>query len=369
MVIILVGYILVLWLVFFRFRLLRFNWTWGIAAFVLGAFILALFLALLNTLTPSGRATILGRVVEVIPDVPGRVIAIPVQAGSWVKAGDVLFEIERAPFSYRVNQLRAALAEAQQRVERMKADVAASEAEGNAITAQIGPARQRRDDLQRLASANATSQFQLQDANKQVDILTAQLEAANARAQSLRLGLESSIEGEHTSVVQIAAQLDQAQWELDSTTVRAPSNGYVVALSLSLGQRVLALRAAMSYVVADESVIFGIFPQNGFAQVKPGAAVKLSLANAPGRVFDTTIIDTVQAVGEGQVAVSGTLARISEIRMTGEFVARIARPRDIDPDRLRLGMAGTATVISPAAGPIGVLATILQWIQAYLMYL
>jgi hypothetical protein len=32
-------------------------------------------------------------------------------------------------------------------------------------------------------------------------------------------------------------------------------------------------------------------------------------------------------------------------------------------------MVGTATVISPDAGPIGLLAIILQWVQAYVMYL
>jgi hypothetical protein len=41
----------------------------------------------------------------------------------------------------------------------------------------------------------------------------------------------------------------------------------------------------------------------------------------------------------------------------------------MDPNMLRLGMVGTATVIPDDAGPIGFLATILLWAKAYAAYL
>jgi hypothetical protein len=39
------------------------NWPWRIVTVLLGCFILAVFVALLNTLTPSGRIAVIGRVV------------------------------------------------------------------------------------------------------------------------------------------------------------------------------------------------------------------------------------------------------------------------------------------------------------------
>jgi multidrug resistance efflux pump len=307
--------------------------------------------------------------VEVTPNVAGQVTSIAVQPNMLVKAGAVLFEIDRTPFENKVKQLQAALAESRQKIERMKADVALSIAETAAVNVQLVPAKQRRDDLQRLALANTTSQFQLQDANKQVDLLSAQLEAATARAESVRLALDSTIDGEHTSVAQISAQLDDARWDLEQTTVRAPSDGYVAAMALAVGYRAVPLRAVLSFILADDPAIIGFFPQNGFARVKPGARVKLSLLSRPGRVYETTIVDVVRGLGEGQVAVSGNLARGAEIGTTSDYAARIAPPPDLDPDFLRLGMVGTATVIAPDAGPIGWLAIILQWVQAYAMYL
>jgi len=68
MVIILCLYIVALWVVFSRFKLVRWGWLSGTVSVLVGVFILATFLALFNYLTPSGRVTVTGRVVEVTPN-------------------------------------------------------------------------------------------------------------------------------------------------------------------------------------------------------------------------------------------------------------------------------------------------------------
>jgi hypothetical protein len=72
MLIILCLYIVALWLVFSKFRLVKWGWLSGTISLLIGGFILATFLALFNYLTPSGRVTVTGRVVEVTPNVTGR---------------------------------------------------------------------------------------------------------------------------------------------------------------------------------------------------------------------------------------------------------------------------------------------------------
>jgi len=115
--IILCLYVVVLWLIFSRFKLVRWGWASGTVAVLVGAFILAVFLALFNYLTPSGKVTVAGRVVEVIPNVTGQIIAIPVKTNVPVKEADVLFQIDPAPFQYKVAQLSASLAGAKQQAE------------------------------------------------------------------------------------------------------------------------------------------------------------------------------------------------------------------------------------------------------------
>jgi multidrug resistance efflux pump len=81
----------------------------GTVSIAVGVFILVVFLALFNDLTPSGRVTVTGRVVEVTPNVTGQIVAIPVKPNVPVKANDVLFQIDPAPFQYKVTHCRPRL--------------------------------------------------------------------------------------------------------------------------------------------------------------------------------------------------------------------------------------------------------------------
>lgn len=76
-----------------------------------------------------------------------------------------------------------------------------------------------------------------------------------------------------------------------------------------------------------------------------------------------------KGIGQGQVAVSGTLARTNAIGGATTFPAIISIPDDMSHEMLELGMSGTATVFSARAGVIGLLASILVWISSYTAYL
>ena len=76
MIIILCLYLVALWVVFSKFKLVRWGWLSGTVSLLVGGFILATFLALFNYLTPSGRVTATGRVVEVTPNGTGQIVAI-----------------------------------------------------------------------------------------------------------------------------------------------------------------------------------------------------------------------------------------------------------------------------------------------------
>src|SRR4029450_5394772 len=98
MIIILCVYLVALWAVFSKFKLVRWGWLSGTISLLIGGLILPPFLALFKYITPSGRVTVTGRVVEVTPNVTGQIVAIPVKPNVPVKANDVLFQIHAAQF-------------------------------------------------------------------------------------------------------------------------------------------------------------------------------------------------------------------------------------------------------------------------------
>jgi multidrug resistance efflux pump len=369
MLIIALIYTALIWVIFFRLKLLRWTWSWRIITVLGGCALIGIFAGLLNTLAPSGRIAVVGRVVEVTPNVAGTVIEIPVEPNVLVRRGTILFEIDPTPFKAKVLQLQAAVAEAQQKVKQLGAQLDLAIADVNGLNSQLIYAEQRRDDIERLARMDAASDFKLQDAAAQASLLEAQVQGAKAREIGARFALGSEIDGENTAVAQLRAQLETAQWELDQTTVRAPSDGYVGTMALAVGARAVPLRSALSFILADDMALVGVFEQNGFKHMKQGTLVKMVFASRPGVVVKTRISDIMRGIGPGQIAVSGTLARTETIGTSTTFPVRLDIPEDFDKESLRLGMVGTATAFSENAGAIGVLADVLLVFKSYAMYL
>ena len=362
-------YLVVLWAVFSNFRLLRWGWLSGSISLLIGGFILATFLALFNYLTPSGRLTVTGRVVEVTPNVTGQIVAIPVKPNVPVKANDVLFQIDPAPFQYKVAQLQASLAGAKQQVEILKSNYEQATANVTGLTAQAAYNKKRLADIETLAADMANTEFQAQDKQVQYETVSAQLVAAKAAQQSAKLALDSEIGGVNTTVAQLQAQLDHANWELSQTTIRAPADGYVTLVTVTVGDRALQLHSAMSFIVENEITLVGMFSQNGFQTIKEGAPVDIVFDNVPGRIYHARITAIPKGIGQGQVAVSGTLARTSALGGATVFPAQISIPDGMNRDQLRLGMSGSATAFAGNAGVIGLLASILVWVGSYTAYL
>lgn len=309
MVIVAVLYAIIVWLVFFKFKLLPWNWLTGTVTVLVGVLLCTVFVGLLSHLAPTGRVTVISHVVEVTPNVSGQITDVPVQPNQLVKAGTVLFTIDPTPYEAQVRKIEAQL------------------------------------------------KFQ--------DLRLAQMQQLQAGGS----GRGFDVEQRQAEVEQLRAQLDAAKYDLDQTTIRAPADGYVSSLSLNKGDRAAPLKSVMSFIVSDRIQLVGIFSQNGFQTIKPGAKIQFALSNNPGHLYTSTIGDIVSGVGEGQIASSGTLARVTALPMTAEYPALINQPEEIDASALRPGMSGTATVYAPSSAPLDTIGWILLYARALTLYL
>ncbi|MGZ3325175.1 MAG: HlyD family secretion protein, partial [Xanthobacteraceae bacterium] len=269
----------------------------------------------------------------------------------------------------KVAQLQASLAGAKQQAEILKSNYQQATANVTGLSAQVAFNTQRNADIQKLAAEGANTQFQAEDRQNQYETTLAQLNVAKAAQQSAKLAMDSEIGGVNTTVAQLQAQLDDANWQLSQTSIRAPADGYVTVVALSVGDRALQARSAMSFIVENEITLVGMFSQNGFQTIKEGAAVDIVFDNAPGRIYHAKIIAIPKGIGQGEIAVSGTLARTTALGGATVFPAVISIPEGMSRDSLRLGMSGSATAFADNAGVIGLLASILVWISSYTAYL
>jgi hypothetical protein len=94
-----------------------------------------------------------------------------------------------------------------------------------------------------------------------------------------------------------------------------------------------------------------------------------SRRSSEGSASHAKITAIPRGIGQGQIAVSGTLARTNSLGGATVFPAKISIPDGMSRDSLRLGMSGSATAFSEKAGVIGLLASILVWVSSYTAYL
>lgn len=371
MLIVLSIYAALIWLLFFKVKLLPWNrgskWT----VYSIGLLIALVVLGALNYYTPAGRIVVQGATVEITPNVSGTVVAVEAMPNAPLKKGDVIFRIDPVPFATEVSRLEAALVDARENVGRMEADLDSARSDVAALDAQIVLARQRVADIEQLQSRGASTEFKRQEAVTQLDMLTAQRASAAARARGLEISLGATVDGVHTTVAQTKAQLARARWDLDQTTVRSPSDGMVTVLTLREGARVTALRSVAAFIPSEDLALTGVFPQSGMSRIQAGTTVRIAFAADPGRIYDSTISLLVPAIGEGQIAATGALPRAAEFLRGGgsDIVVRIAMPAGV-PERVkRRGVAGSATVFAENSGPMEPLARILLWLRAITNFL
>ena len=301
MVIIAVLYGLAVYLVFHKWHLLPWNKVTKLISLVLGVTILSVFLVGLQGLTPSSQqAFITGPVTEIAPQVRGRVINVPVSPNQALDPGGVIFEIDRSPFQYKVDQLEALLADTESGVAQLKEAYDAARAQVDGTLSQLELTRLRVSQQQKLVAAGAGSGFELEQYQTQERQQAAQLEALRANENAASLSLTSSVGDQQSKVAQVLAQLETAQYDLANTTVRAPGPGVVTALSLRPGMQVSPMRSVVSFVYTEQLSIVALFQQKALENMKVGDATKINFPALPGRVFDGEVTGIPAAIGEGQ---------------------------------------------------------------------
>ncbi len=370
MVIITTLYILFVWLIFGKFKLLPFNKFWSAVVMIVGIIIVNIFLSGLGTLTPpSQQAVITGPVTEIAPQVAGRVISAPVNPQEPVEPGDTLYQIDPRPYQYRVDQLTATLVDTEASVASLKESYDAARANARAIRVQLDLTDLRVRQQTQLVQAGAGQRQLLEQYEAQAAQLRNQLQAAVAQENQARITLNSTVGDQQSRVAQVLAQLESAQFDLENTTVIAPGSGAVNFTVLRPGMYVSPTRAVMTFAYTDTLFIGGVFSQKALEWVRPGQTAKINFPALPGRLFEGEVIHIPQAVGEGQFFASGQLPWLQEQRMTRSWPILVSLPPDFPPELRKLGVAASIRIHTEGAGIVGIVAVILQWIQTSMDYI
>ncbi|MCK0152111.1 HlyD family secretion protein [Alcanivorax sp. S6407] len=309
-------------------------------------------------------------VTPIVSEVRARVKAVPVEANSPVKQGDPLVILDDTRYRARVAVLEAQLADTGQLA---KGNVAAvSEAR-----AKVAQAKAKRDQaestLARYEGApSAFSAQQIDTQRERVVSTNADLDAAKAALAQAQTQLSGEVNGDDPAVAAIKAQLEEAQFNLDNTIIRAPTDGFVTQLAVKPGMMAvpLPLKPVANFISEQDRYYVAAFRQQSLLRLQPGYEAELTFTALPGQVFQAKLDEVLPTIAEAQLVPGQQLVGAEAFRdMSNEAMVILRTEEGTLPDNLPMGMNAQAAVYSDHAHHVAVMRKILLRMMSWQHYL
>jgi len=374
------------WLVFFKYKLLPWNFVSQVIVVTIPIVGLTLLILLLNIVAPSSHEVrVVNYVVAINPRVNGLVIEVPVEPNRPIRKGDILFKIDPTPYQIAVNGLKAQLQQLDVQLVTANANQRGlgqqlRNASGTraAVASQLQLARVREQQLKELAQSGAGSQFDYEQGQTNVANLEGQLQAATASESQIREKLAAKTpEGEQDEVANVKAQIQRAQaqladaeWQLTQTVYRAPANGTVVSLALRPGAMAvpLPMTPAMTFV-EDEQWIMAIYGQNEVRKVKAGQEAEIAMKMYPGRIIKCKVDSIMWATAQGQLPIGGNNAAGVAPVPPSSLAVRLVKDGKDTSLFLASGALGMGAIYADSGAPIHIIRKIILRVSTKLDWL
>jgi len=352
-----VGFLLFVWLVFFRFKWLEFSPAWAIVSAFIFLHVLLIFLIGIRFMTPaSTSAHVIQHTIQLTPRLsePTLVTAVLVEPDVPVKKGQPLFQFDRRPYEYQVRLYEAQLAQAKQNVLVLKADQQVAEENLAKARSEVEYAKFQQQLSARLAKTGAGSEEDAQKWAAQLRVAEAKVKEATAQVQRATLQYQSEIDGVNTTVAAAEAQLAQARYYLDNTTMVAPEDGRVVNLQVRPGMVAGDVRVGSiaSFICDEGRYLLADYFQESLKYVKEGQPVEIALDLYPGQIFRGSVDAIWKVNRQGQLLPSGLLPRFGfrppELPQS-QYAVKIVFDHE-DPSQFPIGAQGEAAIYTQGLG-------------------
>lgn len=307
----------------------------------------------------------------VVSGVRGRVIEVPVQANQPLKQGDVLFRIDPVPFEAELAKIEAQIKEASQGALGLESNVSEAAAAKVQAIADRDKAQREYARYQRGYDKGAFTEQDLDTRRQAYKAAEAAVEVAQARLNQTNISLNSEINGENTTVARLLADFRQAQFNLEQTIVRAPTDGYVTQLALRPGAMSVPLPLApmMTFVHTEDKIYTAAFRQNSLQRLKPGFEAEFLFRALPGKVFKGEVVEILPVIGESQIQARGTLLGTEALRTNGRVLVTLKVTDDLSDYHLPLGTAFEAAIYSDSFSHVSIMRKVLIRMKSWQNYL
>jgi membrane fusion protein (multidrug efflux system) len=340
---------------------------------VIGAAAIYFYLEYKKTHISTDDAYVDGYIHTIAPKISGTVKVLHIQDNQFVKAGDLLLEIEPQDYVVAVRQARAALeAERAKLIQiRNSADTVRKQLGQTIASLEAGQANLKlqeanqhfahveleryealfkrqvvpKQQYDRTKTAYEVSVAQVKAARDQVK----QFEASVETQKALIKETESLIPPQVALIQQREAALRAAELNLSYTKLCAPADGYIANRTVSTGNQIQPAQPLMAVVPLNQKDIWitANFKETDLTHVRPGQKVKIKVDTYPGKEFSGRVHSIMAGTG-------AVFSLFPPENATGNFVKVVQRipvkivldPAEDPHQLLRIGMSVVPTILT-----------------------
>jgi multidrug resistance efflux pump len=273
---------------------------WGITGCVMLTVLLITMIFYYHPATNS--AALFFRTIPIAPETNGRVAEVKIDFSAPVKKGDILFTLDSSKQKAAVETAKKKIAEVDAQLVAAKVDVVKAEAQLQQAQSDYKQAKDELDvkvELQR-RNPGIVAQRDIDKLQVLADGRQAAVQAATAEKQSAETQISTLLPATRQSA---EAALEQAQVELDKTTIRAGVDGRVEQFFLRPGDIVNPLMRPAGVLIPSGAGERGL--QAGFGQIeaqvlKPGMVAEAACTSLPWTIIPMVITNVQDYIAAGQ---------------------------------------------------------------------
>jgi len=294
--------------------------------------------------------------VSVSSDIAGRIISVAVKDNQPVKAGDTLFAIDAEPYRIALSQSEAALATARVNVDQLRVAYSTAVAKLTAAKATLEIRQKEWDRAANLQKQGISAESALDDTRLALQQAqsTVSLEEQDVASATAALGGDPNIStDDHPAVRAAMAARDNAQRNLDKTTIVAPADGVIAQVgSLNVGQFINTGTTIATLVETGKTWIEANFKETQLTTIANGMPVEITIDAFPGRRLEGHVDTIGAATGAEFALIPAQNATGNWVKVTQRVPVRIV----VDSTNGNPLVAGMSATVNVDTKPEGVQA-------------